>query len=284
MKKKILYFVLLILIAIFTAIFSHKQINQSWDVIWRLEINKNVDEETDYFTINTKKNSEAEAENLSNYINLHIENFNKKNRNFKSLKLININTKTLRYKTNDIENSKNDVKLYEKKINEYLKYNILKSIDARVSFLTKKLKDDHNIQVSGIEFKLNLLEENNLNFRNNGNGNTIVNNQQLNDNLDNLDILINSINSNNDLRTLIKILKSPNFRRNLINQNSNIIFYNNIQELLKNDQTLIQVTNIDQSINRKPTILFMIFAFIIFLIIIMLIIFGVKNTIVKKLK
>ena len=217
-------------------------------------------------------------------INETISNFNNKKYEFNSLKLIEINLTTMRYKTDDFEKSSDDAKLYLQLLNKEISENINNILLYYIDRLTIKLNQDYNTRVSELEALLQFLKENNLTifnyskFKIENKSNEILSNNFLD-----RELSVN-INTLEDLSNLINGYKKEEFRNSTINKNEILNNYKNIYESSRENYNYLTLLNIENSINRQPNKLFMIIASIIFLNIIVMLYFGLKKNIIQILK
>lgn len=285
MKKIFKAFFIVTILGLLIGYYSHSKTKPAWEILWNVELNPKFDNDLKFFSGFYKiiKVSDNEIQ-LMDLINETISNFNNKKYEFNSLKLIEINLTTMRYKTDDFEKSSDDAKLYLQLLNKEISENINNILLYYIDRLTIKLNQDYNTRVSELEALLQFLKENNLTifnyskFKIENKSNEILSNNFLD-----RELSVN-INTLEDLSNLINGYKKEEFRNSTINKNEILNNYKNIYESSRENYNYLTLLNIENSINRQPNKLFMIIASIIFLNIIVMLYFGLKKNIIQILK
>lgn len=290
MKKYFYYFVIAGTIGFIVGFFLHNKTEPEWNVIWNLNTNTEFNSKLKIFSnMYELRNYPTEKMQLVNRINDEIMNFSKNNENFETLKdlritNINANRKKIRFNTNNIIKSEQDLKTYIEKLNIDIINKLKIEIDKSTILLKEEIKNDLNLEVTRIENFLNFIEKNNLN---------------LNDNLSSLmpskedksinlidDLTTNPkilVNNKDDIKNLLNGYKNPRTYNQLVSQNKILNDYNRIYKILENDIKIIFIKNLDKSINRQPNKLFMSFSLMFLTIILLMLFFGLKILYKNKL-
>ena len=136
--------------------YSHSKTKPAWEILWNVELNPKFENDLKFFSGYYKiiKVSDNEIQ-LMDLINQTISNFNNKKNKFNSLKFIEIDLTTMRYKTDDFEKSSDDAKLYLQLLNKEISENINNILLYYIDTLTIKLNQDYETRISELESLFN---------------------------------------------------------------------------------------------------------------------------------